>query len=76
MKTRNFVVKHDFNRGGAHRSAKDYNRKWEVDMDEVDEVMLKCPECIAFGETCTECAPEMECFCCEGGIHQYQSLDW
>jgi hypothetical protein len=27
MKLRNFVAKHDHNKGGAHESKKDYNRK-------------------------------------------------
>lgn len=36
-KQRNLVARHDFNRGGAHRSAKDYIRTKVSVLDALDE---------------------------------------
>lgn len=46
-KERNYARKNTttFSRGGAHRSPRDYNRKWEVDMDEVYLDLYGCPDC-------------------------------
>jgi len=81
MKTRNFVAKHDHNKGGAHKSNKDYDRtenKKSVSEDMQDELepipkQMKCMHCKELFEL-EELRPSGYCSPCLKEFHRMYNI--
>ncbi len=81
MKIRNFVAKHDHNKGGVHKSNKDYNRKKdkrsvsENMQDELEPIIkqLKCMHCKELFEL-EELRPSGYCSPCLKEFHRMYNI--